>query len=222
MRLVYMDEAGYSGRNLDDPQQPIHIVGAVVIKDSDWLDIEGKVDEIIDDYILNLKDRESFEFHTSDLYQGRGYFDKWDWKTRMEILTRLVRVIVDGNLPVIYGAVNKQKLKAQYRYPADPHDLAFLLCAERIEGWFASNAPSETGMFIADETKAKYEMKTSLRQYRRTGIPLGYKGTKLNHIIETIHFADSKECFGIQLADCCNYFIKREAKAKPSHGTSTT
>jgi hypothetical protein len=99
-------------------------------------------------------------------------------------------------------------------YPADPHDLAFLLCAERVERWFAKEADQETGMLIGDETRAKAEMKKSLRSYRKVGIPLGIKEERLEHIIDTIHFADSHESFGIQLADFCAYFIKRGAAGK--------
>jgi Protein of unknown function (DUF3800) len=69
-------------------------------------------------------------------------------------------------------------------------------------------------MLICDETKVKSDFKKSLKQYQKFGIPLGIKNEKLDHIVDTIHFADSHECPGIQLADAVNYFIKRAALGK--------
>ena len=49
--LVYLDEAGNTGRNLEDPQEPIHVVGAVIVRNQQWLQIEAALDKIVDDNI---------------------------------------------------------------------------------------------------------------------------------------------------------------------------
>jgi hypothetical protein len=205
--LIYLDEAGSSA------QEPIHVIAAIALQDKKWLAVEAAMEEVIEQYVPE-KDRPKFEFHTSDIFQGHGYFEHWERKVRAEVLKALLKVIIDHDLSVIYGGVHKSRLSAQYIYPADHHSLAFLLCAERIEHWFVKNHPDETGMLIADETKAKSEIKKSLKQYRKSGIPLGIREERLEHIIDTIHFADSHESCGIQLADFCSYIIKRSATGK--------
>lgn len=200
--LIYVDESGSSAR------EPIQITAAVVVRDNLWHAIESSMEAIMQDYILE-QDWDAFEFHACDLYQGHGYFENWDRSVRHEILTRILKVLTDYELPVVYGGVDKPRLRTKYIHPADPNDLAFLLCAERVERWFVATAGEESGMFIADETKARKEMKVSVKLYRKIGIPLGIRDERLEHIIDTIHFADSQETFGIQLADFCAYFIKR-------------
>jgi hypothetical protein len=211
--LIYLDESGNTGSRLDDPQQPIHTIVGVIVRDRHWHTCESQMNGIIEDYIPPA-DRQGFEFHTSDLFQGRRYFAGWQWVVREEILNRLIGIITNCNLPMIYGAVHKPRLAAQYAYPADPHALAFLFLAERIEGWFQQHANDDTGMFIADETKADAEMRKSLRDYRTVGIPLGIRDIRLEHIVETVHFADSRLSVGIQIADVANYFVRRHLEAK--------
>lgn len=213
MYLIYLDESGNSGSNLNDPAQPIHYIGAIIIHSSQWLAIEQQVEQLVTDIGIVGLARENFEFHAQDLFRGKGLFRGWDATTRFDIFERLLQIVVNNNLPIIYAGIRKAQLQAKYVNPADPHDLAFLLCAERVERWFCDNAGTETGLYIADETKAKMSMKTSLRSYRRIGIQLG-RPSRLEHVIDTIHFADSRETFPIQPIDCCIYAIKRKKENK--------
>src|SRR5690606_38192148 len=156
---------------------------------------------------------ENFEFHATDIYQETGFFRGWSPVVRFDTLERLLTIVADHKLSLIHAGIHKRELSARYARPAHPHDLAFLLVVERVERWFCAEADNETGIYIADETRAKMDMKTSLRQYRRTGIQLG-RSTPIKHVIDTIHFADSKETCPIQLADCCLYIIRRKLENK--------
>jgi Protein of unknown function (DUF3800) len=86
-----------------------------------------------------------------------------------------------------------------------------MLFAERVDDWLASKAPFEVCILIADETDRNKIIKSSLRLYRKEGIPIGHssKPRKLNNIADVIYFGDSKDTWGLQLADFCSYFIKR-------------
>jgi hypothetical protein len=44
---------------------------------------------------------------------------------------------------------------------------------------------------------------------RRNFAPIGRNPDSLNHMIETVHFAESQSTFGIQLADAASFIIKR-------------
>lgn len=209
MRLIYMDEAGNSGRDLDDPQQPILVMAAVVIRDTDWRNLESHVKGFCEKVCAKYPHDPKFELHAGEIWQGEREFRSWSKDDRANLLRDCLKTFPSHDIPIIYGAVDKRRLKAQYTNPFAPHGLAFMLCAERIERWFAANAPNEIGMLICDETKVKGDFKKSLKQYQDFGIPLGMRNEKLDHIVDTIHFADSRESYGIQLADAANYFIKR-------------
>jgi hypothetical protein len=52
-------------------------------------------------------------------------------------------------------------------------------------------------------------MKASLRQYQQTAISIDEPTTQFKHILDTVYFGNSHESIGLQLADACNFFIKR-------------
>ena len=214
MYLVYMDEAGNSGKDLDDPNQPIHVMAAVIIRDTNWRILEGHYKTFCAKACEGYPHNPKFELHAGEIFQGEGMFRKWKKDDRANLLVDSLNTFTTHDIPIIYGAIDKQRLKKKYTDPFAPHGLAFMLCVERIERWLKAYAPTDVGMLICDETKVKSDFKKSLKQYQEYGIPLGLKNERLDHIIDTIHFADSHECYGIQLADAANYFIKREALGK--------
>ncbi len=50
MHLVYFDESGNSGNNQNDPQQPIFVLGALIVPETCWqaveADLESSVEEL--------------------------------------------------------------------------------------------------------------------------------------------------------------------------------
>ena len=76
---------------------------------------------------------EDFEFHAQELFHGTGKFSAWSQDKRSALFSDCMTVIGTLDVPIIYGAVDKQKLnKAVYR-SANPLDIAFRLCTESIE-----------------------------------------------------------------------------------------
>lgn len=47
MHLIYLDESGNSGNNLGDPQQPIFVLGALVVPEACWLALEKDLELIL-------------------------------------------------------------------------------------------------------------------------------------------------------------------------------
>lgn len=48
MHLIYLDESGNSGNNLSDPQQPIFVLGALIVPEQKWKAIEEAVTEQVE------------------------------------------------------------------------------------------------------------------------------------------------------------------------------
>jgi len=209
MYLIYVDEAGNTGRNLNDPQQPYHVVLALPVREDQWHDVEREMGLIVDRHIPE-PDRATFEFHAHDLHQGTGYFRGWQRAVRVTIAHELLGLLERFALPVIFGAVDKRAHARRYISPVHPHILAFMLAAERCERYLAGLDGVQLGMFIADENASvEPDVRASLRNYRHKGIPLGMLQERLDHIIEDIHFQSSQVSCFLQLVDICAYYAKR-------------
>jgi hypothetical protein len=200
--IAYLDEAGLS-------RSETHLVVAgIIVREDQLLECEKQLDAVLEKHIPQ-QDREGFEFHAHPLFGGGGYFRKWPEKKRQWIIRDVLDSLMMFNLPIIYGAIDKPKHERKYVIPFDAHDLAFMLFAEKVDDWLAPKA--QVCILIADETKRNKIIKSSLRQYRKEGIPIGYSGKprRLDNIADAIYFANSKDSWGLQLADFCSYFIKR-------------
>lgn len=48
MHLVYIDESGNSGSNLNDPQQPIFVLCAMIVSEDRWQSLEASLQKVLD------------------------------------------------------------------------------------------------------------------------------------------------------------------------------
>ena len=58
-------------------------------------------------------------------------------------------------------------------------------------------------------------MKAFLATFQGRPLMDEFPTTKLDHIIDTVYFGDSKESRALQIADACNYIIRRHLAGKP-------
>jgi hypothetical protein len=213
MYLIYVDEAGNTGLNLSDPEQPFHVVVGLLVPDGVWRDVETAMAAIVDKHVPP-GEKAGFEFHAFELHHGKGFFKGWPHKSRLAIADEVLSVLDQHSLDVIYGACHKPEHAKRYAHPMHPHDLAFLLAAERCERYLSQAPEQPLGLFIADRNmEVEGQVRASLRDYRLKGIPLGKLDERLDHIIEDIHFQSSQASCFLQLADFCAYYIKRALTA---------
>jgi hypothetical protein len=66
-----------------------------------------------------------FEFHAYELFDGTGVFENWDQPKRFHIFQQCMETVVQLQLPVLYGAVDKAKLAKQIYKSANPLDVSF-------------------------------------------------------------------------------------------------
>ena len=76
MHLIYIDESGNTGRNLADLQQPVFVLGALVVPEGLWQTIEIALEQAIKDHGPESLDGDE-EIHGVDLRQGTG-IPRWD------------------------------------------------------------------------------------------------------------------------------------------------
>jgi hypothetical protein len=154
------------------------------------------------------------EFHAWELYGSHGVFEGIDQHIRFAAIEKLLFIVRNYRLPVIYGAVNTKALEDKPYASASPIDIAFRICAQGISAWIAENVASKIGnelaILIADDSdnKTKIALRQSFRQMRRQIRPPEYN-PRLWYVLDDIYFGGSKDSVGIQLADLCAYFIAK-------------
>jgi len=85
MRFAYMDEAGNTGRKLDEAQQPIHLILSVVIDEEKIPHVHRHIRDMGRRHCPGACSRPDFEFHGSDLFASRGDFSEMTPERRIEI-----------------------------------------------------------------------------------------------------------------------------------------
>jgi hypothetical protein len=202
VRTVFSDEAG-TGNEADEP---IFVVAAVVIDgDHQWPAIDMVVRGILDTYVFEDR-RANFEFKAARLF---GQLSKHEG-----LLREFVQIVDTFQLPIAWCAIDRARMVKDYAQQnltcstEIMQNLGFSVAATQVEYLMRLLWPNERAIWLADETRANQPMKASLRKYQES-VPFGAQGTRFEHIIDTVFFGSSKVSVGIQLADACNFFIKR-------------
>ncbi|MFI5398652.1 MAG: DUF3800 domain-containing protein [Candidatus Binatia bacterium] len=211
MRVIYSDEAGIG----DERVEPITVVAAVIVHpDDQWSGISEAIEQILHDLVPAEK-HATFEFKAGRLFSRIVKNEK--------LVRRFLRIIGDYKLPVAVGAVDRAALRGWARRElrktlsaTEVQQVAFMACARVVEEIFKRIFPKEKALWIADETRAKIPMKASLGWYQKKAINPQADVRRFEHIVDTVYFGNSHESRGIQLADFCNFLVKRHLMGKTS------
>jgi hypothetical protein len=184
--IVYLGDVGStSDQPAGDIERRFQVACAVIVKHELFTELE-EFFAAMGEYLPGESLDPSKEFQTSDMLKAE--------------------VVSSYGIPVVYSAVDKQRLLEQVFSTADPLDMALRRCAEGIEKWFTERAPGELGLLIADEgNKWKDAVHTVFRQPRRQSDL--HAGRERSHLSEDIYFADSGSSKCIQLANICGRAI---------------
>ncbi len=216
--LIFADDAGSSGDNLQDKCAPFQVVCAIVMDDRSFATSENTMGVFARlGHAYDLQIAPNFEFHAHQLFRGRGTFAQWPSEQRLTIFRDCMSLLEAFGVPIIYGAVNKAKLRVEAYRSANPLDTSFRLCAQGIEEWFTRHAPHSLGLLILDECddETKHRLKKSFRELRRRSfVDSKESEPNLSHLIDDIYFGNSADSIGIQLADMCGFLIARHLAGK--------
>lgn len=202
MHLIYFDESGNSGNNLNDVEQPIFVLGALIVPDSCWQAVEKDLEESLANLFPAIAELEA-EIHSSDLRGSRGQFKGVAVSERVALRNAWLKIAATHGLKFVYRHIEKKRYQKWMQdtfgvgVSVNPHIAAFPLVAMVVNRFLSER--DELGMFISDENKEiMRDIEKSIRRLRLTSGPL-----RLSQIIEKGFFIDSAKSRILQLCDMC-------------------
>jgi len=214
MHLVYMDESGNTGKNLNDSQQPVFLLCAMLIHKDRWQELETCLQQICGEIIGARADLDGFEIHATDIRNGCGVFRGMPVTDRIAFRDRLLQTAIDADAKLIYRSIEKKRFKTWMidtfgsGITINPHVVAFPLIAQVVNRYLQTQ--KTLGILISDENKEIVaDVEKSIRLLRGDSSTL-----KLDRIIEKGFFIDSRTSLVLQLCDLCAYSLRKKEEQK--------
>lgn len=215
MYLIYFDESGNSGTNLADAQQPVFVLGALVVPETLWQTVEADLEQVLESHFPSSRPT-GFEVHAGDLRQGTGYFKGSSVAKRIALRDDWLRVAAKHKLRFIYRAITKSRYERWMKSTfgqnicVNPHLAAFPLVAQVTNNYLRTLSKDALGIIISDDNREVVDdIERFLKLLRATSGAL-----RLDRIIEKGFFIDSKKSLLIQLADLCALHARKEEERK--------
>ncbi len=204
MHLVYIDESGNTGANLEDKQQPVFVLAALIVPEGCWQGLENDLEASLHAALPALAEKEAV-VHAGDLRAGRAAFKGIETTERYALRESWLRAAHKHQLKLIVRAIEKVRFKSWVHatfgsgVAIDPHKVAYPLVAKVIDEYLSGLAEPALGILISDERKEIVrDLEKSLKLLRSLAGPL-----RLSRIVEKGFFIDSSKSRILQLCDLC-------------------
>ena len=158
MHLIYLDESGQSGNNLNDLSQPIFVLAALVVPEARWLPVEKELLAAVATFFPPPRP-DRFEIHATALRNGEGYFRQFSVTHRLGFRDLCLQIAQKHGLKLIYRAIAKKRFQnwVQATFGTgvliNPHVFAFPLVARVVDEYLKSLPSAPLGIFISDENR---------------------------------------------------------------------
>ena len=207
MKLIYLDEAGNTGKKAD-PNQPHHLLAAILVDAVQVRSVEADMRNLADKYFGHSKVG-GVEFHGYEIHGGKGAFKDVSTEKRIAVMMDIINLIKINEIQIGWVSIDKIKTPSTKH----PHEHAFLFMVERLQDIL--KAEGDLGLIIADENKdIEQRLIENLDKYKNASTDWGYRPTKIENIIDSVHFVQSKNNWLIQIADITAYLLIRGRDAE--------
>ena len=230
MHLVYFDESGNSGNKLDDEQQPVFVLCALMVPADEWQDLEAELDAARIAAFPTSANRRDVEVHAKDLTSPRRnnfFYDKPS-EHRLKLYHDWMQIARRRKLSVFYKAIVKKRyarwLAGTFRDRAvriNPQVAAFAFLSQVINQHLSGLKPASLAIFISDENRdVVTDVEDAIRALRLDSTAL-----RLSQIIEKGFFIESRKSLLLQLCDLCTFCVRKredEKIGRPLNSTTRT
>lgn len=203
MFLIYLDESGNTGLNLNDPEQPIFVLCALAVAKERWQSLENSLREILINKCPLWQSTDKFEIHAADLRAGRAHFKGMSTTDRVALRDAWMRAGIEHDAKLFYRSINKIQYANWLNgimgrgIVVHPYVTAFALLSRSIDNYLGSLGKNTMGILIADENKEIVsDIEKSISLLKETVGPL-----KLSRFLEKGFFIESHKSLPLQLCD---------------------
>lgn len=128
------------------------------------------------------------------------------------VYRRFLRAVVDSGAVVLLEGVDVRRLRARYRYPDPPYEVALRHLLERVDTM--ARAAHEDCTVTADLIDRHADFAEAIEGYTRVGTP-GFRPSRLERIVGP-QWVDSASEVGVQTADMVAYILRRHREVRSS------
>lgn len=157
-----------------------------------------------------------FEFHANEIWNARGPWAGKEPPALLAALEDLVAVVDELDLAVVHASIDKARLHARHggAYDGNAYLLALQFLLEKLDRWRTNQA---LRIIIADEAKEHELRAVKMVREMQTWAAGAVPGRRLVSVIDSMHFVDSKDSAGVQLADVVAFILHRRTLATQGH-----
>jgi len=209
MLLCYVDESGSTGSRLDDADQPVHYVLAVLVREDRVRQMNDRLEEIAADAPTA---KALLEYHGNELFGGSGEWTGVPPRQRIREYDKALAVLAEVGATVVHASINKARLDAKGYSEPNPHLFALQFLTEKIERWvrYQDHPLAQSVLLVADENHEQEQFSMDLiKEMQASGGPVGSQGLSLDHFLESVYFTSSHRSRGVQVADLAAFLLNR-------------
>lgn len=207
---IYVDESGNSGANSDDEQEPVFVLGALIVPDDKLHALESDLDSAVVTYFPHMA--ANTEIHGVDLRSGHGLFKGVNLGLRSALRDDWLRIAAKHDLKFVSRDIEKKRFAAWISEHIgtkqfNPHVAAFALVAQRVNYFLSKQSVSSVGEFICHRTiENEAALRRALMSLRADDGQL-----RLSNIAERVTFIGANESRSLQLCDVCALSARKTA-----------
>lgn len=203
MYILYADESGNTGTDYDNKEQPIFVLGGLIIEDKKWHEINRIFNK---EKVKICAELEYTEIHASEFFNSskKSIFDKFDWRDNLATIEKLIDLILSLDISFQYIAIDKKTFKRSINdvfgnsIKIDPYIYAFGLLYDKISNYLHDK--KNKGLIFLDD------ILTIPEQLQNIYPVLSKNNTT---IIENAMFLKSKDTNFIQIADIFAFYVNK-------------
>ena len=215
MLICYLDESGNTGRRLDDPGQPIHLIAAVLVREDRVRIMSDRLDALA---AAALTTKPLVEYRGQEIFGGTGPWRDVQPRVRIREYAKALSVLGEVDAAVAYASISKIRLTAMGGHSLpNPHLYALQFLTEAIQIWTAGQLHPlcQRVMLVADENheqeKYAYDLICDMQTIGGPVIDSMKPTVRLDNFVDAIYFTKSDQNRGVQLADLVAFIIRRVA-----------